>query len=361
MVAVAPAALVAVTNLTGAVTAIDEDPDAPGGDWVTATIGDNGIDALIRYAMPGGATTLTGAQDFKTYLRKTGENVRVRVMLYEWDGVGSVSLESSWRFVATLTNNLEITSATGQLDTHTWNASQLTNATRPVAMRIVGGGPTTLAFDDRVTASQASAAQIWTPLPFIYSPHANLVLVSVSWEGSPAGVDAKLEIGGVPAALVLEAFEGANIVRLYALTAANGLPAGAMSRDILWTFTAGVSAPGRLRAWSIIGAKPTGTIVAASGGNTPGTLTLALNRGCTAGSLLIAAGTMNRTTNQVDAVIDAPWENLVAAYVSSGGHWHAHADQGPIATTTTYSATLRNNGGTTGSARMALIIGEIFA
>lgn len=131
--AIIPDAILASTNLTGAVTDIDDDPDSPGVDWITATVPTSGIDLRVSFAdLPGGGGTLTGAQNFKLWLRKTAgaPDPTVDVELWE-NGV----------FVATLLNDVAITSTSGQLLTASWNASQVAadNDGSLIECRVVGG------------------------------------------------------------------------------------------------------------------------------------------------------------------------------------------------------------------------------
>lgn len=111
----APDAIAASTNLTGAVTAIDEDPDSPDANWLTATSATAVTDVRVTFPTPTGNPI--GAQDFKAWLRKTtgAPTPTVDVMLYQ----GGAS-------VATLLNDTGITSTSGQLVQGNWNASQLT-------------------------------------------------------------------------------------------------------------------------------------------------------------------------------------------------------------------------------------------
>lgn len=131
LAALPPDAILASSNLTGAVTDIDDDPDAPGGDWLTATVPSTGIDLRVSFPSPGGV--LTGAQDFKLYVRKTTGTADPTVDVELWEN-GS--------FIKLLLDDVPITSVSGQLLTAPWNASDLAadNDGSLVECRIVGGG-----------------------------------------------------------------------------------------------------------------------------------------------------------------------------------------------------------------------------
>ena len=77
-----PTSMLQQTNLTGAVGAIDEDPDAPDSDWMAAvsTIADTSV--RVGFATPPYA--LAGAQTVKAHVRKEGgsANPTARIDLF---------------------------------------------------------------------------------------------------------------------------------------------------------------------------------------------------------------------------------------------------------------------------------------
>jgi hypothetical protein len=117
-----PDALLVQTNLNGAVTAIDEDPDAPGGDWLTAA--SNNVDSVCVVSFPtptGNPTTGNGLQNFKWWARITANgtacayNVYLRENGTRINGGAAIGTGS-------------LTSTTGQLLTATWDAAALGTA-----------------------------------------------------------------------------------------------------------------------------------------------------------------------------------------------------------------------------------------
>lgn len=112
--AIPPDSIAASTNLSGAVTDIDEDPDSPDANWLTASTATSATDLRVTFESPSG--TPTGSQNFRLQLRKTTGSTTptVDVMLYQ----GGSS-------VATLLDNTAITSTTGQVVQANWTASQL--------------------------------------------------------------------------------------------------------------------------------------------------------------------------------------------------------------------------------------------
>ena len=115
----APDTLITQTNLTGAVTAIDEDPSSPGGDWLTEV--DDGLNTVAHVSFPsptGDLNAGAGLQTFKLYVRRStevgGNDPTITVALYE-----------SGSIVSTLLTTQSVTSLTGELITITWDATLL--------------------------------------------------------------------------------------------------------------------------------------------------------------------------------------------------------------------------------------------
>lgn len=112
-----PTAIETQTNLTGAVTTVDEDPDSPGGDWMTATDGSSSTLLRVSFDTPADApTTGAGLQEFKAWVRETG------------NGSGTPTLTVAVRETGGGTNLASTTcliDTAGELCSLTWDASIL--------------------------------------------------------------------------------------------------------------------------------------------------------------------------------------------------------------------------------------------
>jgi len=112
-----PDGLLVQTNLSGVLSAIQDDPDSPDGNWLTYIT--NNVDTVCRVSFPtpsGNPTIGAGLQEFKIWVRKqpgTGTPT-VRIELYE-NGVSK----------AIILANTSVTSPTGELFSATWNANLL--------------------------------------------------------------------------------------------------------------------------------------------------------------------------------------------------------------------------------------------
>lgn len=110
------------SNLSGNHTSVDEDADAPLGDWRTAS--SNNADSVAAHGFPtptGNPNTGAGLQNFKIYARLTANGTACTYNVY--------LRESGTRLnggAAIATGSL--TSTTGQLITATWDASLLGTA-----------------------------------------------------------------------------------------------------------------------------------------------------------------------------------------------------------------------------------------
>ncbi len=137
----APTVLVTQTNLTGAVTDIDDDPDSPDGLWLEYITNDVDTVTLVDFDTPSTITTLSGTQTMKVWVRKqpgTG-NPDAYVDLYE-----------SGSKISTIVTTTSITSSSGQLLTGTFDASVLADPTGADVQTYVygeaaGGGPSSRA------------------------------------------------------------------------------------------------------------------------------------------------------------------------------------------------------------------------
>ncbi len=116
---IAPDAIITQTNLNGAVTDIDDDPDSPDGSWLTASA--NQQNSILQVSFPTPANTLTtgaGLQEFRIQIRAAnsgGSNVPWVMHLYE----GGTDLGQ-------IASGTMGGSETGAVVAGTWNASSLT-------------------------------------------------------------------------------------------------------------------------------------------------------------------------------------------------------------------------------------------
>lgn len=70
----APDAILAQTELSGAVAAIDDDPDSPDADWLTASGNNVDTDVRVSFAAPADPpTTGAGLQEFRARVRQFDE------------------------------------------------------------------------------------------------------------------------------------------------------------------------------------------------------------------------------------------------------------------------------------------------
>jgi hypothetical protein len=113
-----PDAILASTNLTGSVSDIQDDPDSPDSNWLTAT--SDGSDTMLRVSFPtptGDPTTGAGLQEFRWWVRNTanagGSDPTYVIHLYEnGSDLGQIASGS-------------VASGTGEIISATWNASSL--------------------------------------------------------------------------------------------------------------------------------------------------------------------------------------------------------------------------------------------
>jgi hypothetical protein len=71
-----PDALLVQTGLVGAVTAIQDDPDSPDANWLTASpTNNNATVCSVSFPTPSGTLTAgAGLQEFRVWLRKTNHS-----------------------------------------------------------------------------------------------------------------------------------------------------------------------------------------------------------------------------------------------------------------------------------------------
>ena len=129
----APDAILAQTNLSGAVTAIDEDPDSADASWLTAPGSNNATAVRVSFPTPSGPlTTGAGVQNFRVQVRKTAHstNPTCTIELYE-----------NGTLISTLVSGTAVSSTTGTVIQATWDATGRTAS--QIECRVsgtVGGG-----------------------------------------------------------------------------------------------------------------------------------------------------------------------------------------------------------------------------
>lgn len=113
----APDAILAVTNLAGLVTAIDEDPDSPDASWLTAPGANNATQVRVSFGTP--TASPAGLQEFRVQLRKTNHSTNPSAVIELWEnGV----------LVQAVVSTTTISSTSGQILAGTWDASVLGTA-----------------------------------------------------------------------------------------------------------------------------------------------------------------------------------------------------------------------------------------
>lgn len=125
----APDALTTQTNLTGSLANIQDDPDAPDGNWLVATSNNVTVTAHVTFPNPPGALTPgAGLQEFRALVRKTGTSgtgtPTAQIHLYE-----NGALISSG-------TNTNVTSTVGQVLSYTWDGTGRNPAN--IECRVVG-------------------------------------------------------------------------------------------------------------------------------------------------------------------------------------------------------------------------------
>lgn len=115
-----PDAILASTSLSGAVTDIDDDPDSPDGNWLTAPGNNNNTDVRVSFPTPSGnPTTGSGLQQFKIWVRKTNHSTDPTVAIELWE---------NGTLLGVLTSGVGVSSTTGQLVSVNWDAVNLVTA-----------------------------------------------------------------------------------------------------------------------------------------------------------------------------------------------------------------------------------------
>lgn len=128
----APDALLVQTGLTGAVTAIDEDPDSADASWLTTS---NNTATTCRVSFPtptGPPTTGVNGQEFRLLLRKTNHSTNPTY---------TVDLYENGSLVTNLIGATTLSSTTGVVVSAPWNAASLGTANGSLVEVQVTGTP----------------------------------------------------------------------------------------------------------------------------------------------------------------------------------------------------------------------------
>lgn len=126
-----PDALLVQTNLTGTLSRIQDDPDAPDANWLTTTNNKN-TTCHVSFGTPSGVKLITGAgvQRFRCWLRKTNHTTNPTAV---------INLKENGTLLATLTASTTISSTTGQILQGAFDAALLSDITGAgVECEIVG-------------------------------------------------------------------------------------------------------------------------------------------------------------------------------------------------------------------------------
>lgn len=131
----APDALLAQINLSGAVGAIQDDPDSADANWLTAPGANNNTEARVSFASPTGNPTVgADLQEFRALVRKTNHSTNPTARIELWENGALVRAGTS----------TAISSTSGVVLSFTWNASELGTADGSLVeckvVGTVGGG-----------------------------------------------------------------------------------------------------------------------------------------------------------------------------------------------------------------------------
>lgn len=111
----APDAILAQTNLTGGVAAIQDDPDAPDGAWLTSSGTNIATAVRVSFPMPlGPLTPGAGLQNFRVRWRKTNQAS---------NPLGTIELFENGVLVSTLVSGVAVSSTTGVVQAATWDGA----------------------------------------------------------------------------------------------------------------------------------------------------------------------------------------------------------------------------------------------
>lgn len=115
-----PDAILAQTDLSGAVTDIDDDPDAADGLWLTATNNNVNVDVRVSFPTPTGNPTVgADLQEFRAQVREfdTGQTGTPTARIELWENGSLVRAGTDVNVIGT-----------NQVISFTWNANELGTA-----------------------------------------------------------------------------------------------------------------------------------------------------------------------------------------------------------------------------------------
>lgn len=251
---IAPDAIISSSGLdvSGGVGTIQDDPDSPDGNWFTTTAQDGSL--RVSFPTPSAdPQTGAGVQEFRVLLRKDASGGGTPTYSAELRETGGGTA------LQTLATNVSVTSTTGQVESLTWDASNLGTADGSAVELVLtfthnGGGP-----NER-----------------------NIEVGAVEWNATV--VTAGQTLTGTPAAGSVVATIGALLVG--AVTLAGSPAVGSTAA------TTGALSPGVL---ALAGSPAVGSAAATTGALSPGALTLAGSPAV--GSALATAGTLALTVS----------------------------------------------------------------
>lgn len=176
----APDAILALSNLSGVVTSIDDDPDAADGLWLTAA--DVGTATSVRTSFPSPGGDVTGTQEFRAQVRKAGGTGTPTCRIELWENGALVSAGT----------DVSITSTTGQVISFSWANTLLADITgASVEARVVsvavGGSPSK-------KATVEVGAVEWNAVYTVVAP-AKVGSVAISGGGIVASVGQSARLG----------------------------------------------------------------------------------------------------------------------------------------------------------------------
>lgn len=207
----APDAVLASTNVTGAIVAnLDDDPDSPDLDWAVATSNNVSTDVRTSFGTPTGPLTPgAGVQEFRVLVRKntlsgTGTPT-ARIELWENGSLISASGETN------------VTSSVGQVISYTWNASGRTPS--QIEAKVIG------------TASGGSPAV-----------RASVDIGAVEWNADVSSSQTVI-VGSLAPASTVNSPQVSHVVAPSALNAAATLPSPAVTIGQVVVVVGALAAP----------------------------------------------------------------------------------------------------------------------
>lgn len=272
----APDALTTQTNLTGSLANIDEDPDSPDASWLVATGNNVSTTAHVTFPTPTGPlTTGAGLQEFRIQVRKfsSTQTGTPTVIIDLYDNGSLISSSGS-------TN---VTSATGQVVSYTWDATGRTAATVECRVRGIatGGSP-------GVRNTVDVGAIEWNAEYSTIVTVTGAAALTAQGDLVAAGVPVKLGASALSSSGDLAA-SGLLLAQAAAALSAEGVLAATSLLDALGA--AGLSAEG------VLAATATAELFAAAA------LTAESNLAATGAGLVLGAATLSASANLVAAAV----------------------------------------------------------